>query len=295
MDTAILVSVYNKIDDLMAQLDILSFQKHPIMVVAMHPQTPPLPHTTVRMESQGFYTGPLLSLCAGIRKAKEMDIKYLCYRNADDWLFRHDLADDIFSKMQTEGYKCCAYNWFRKDYFEEFSMNEFFVDVDAFYSTVDKAEEFFKGSSRALLCEWKIPRWIKASIGDWSKFYRVPGRETELGVGHDAGAINYIYNNFKKAPIPDSVWDIYETNNRFFNKDWQLIGSHNNRERYDYWLKIRNDVPYAEELEKKEHFARWLKVVQEDGEWNLPNSEDHIERRIFTPKRMPKKLIIRNR
>jgi CRISPR/Cas system-associated exonuclease Cas4 (RecB family) len=77
----IIVSCYDKVDDTLAQLDILSFDpyKRPIIVSYMGYEEPPkefLDYHFVQFPSPGFTSGPLMSLVHSLRKAPELPSDY---------------------------------------------------------------------------------------------------------------------------------------------------------------------------------------------------------------------------
>jgi hypothetical protein len=298
MTYGILLSVFNRVDDLLAHLDILSFSPFKILIAYLKKDIPEEhikeinKHPNLLVYSPGFYLGPPLSLIYGIRKAKELGIDTLLYRNADDWLFDHNFTQMNFDLMNK--YKFIGYNWFGQNNYNEFAMNEMYINVEKFYKTSLEAEQMFLASSQKSMCEFKMPQWIINSIGSWDKFYRLKERETELGIGYNWESIAY-YHQIIRQPIPDDLWKKYDTNNRFFNEKWQLIGSHSNQQRLHYWSRIKNKVPYAEELEKMPNFSKWLDCANNNRAWNLPNSSDHIENKSKMQgykKRLPIKLFL---
>jgi hypothetical protein len=254
-------------------------------------------HEAMKSYLHGHYTngirfniGPLMGLCSGLRKANELGLDYVVYRNGDDWMFNHEMCYNNFKFMQENNKKVAAYNWLTVGTMVEFALNEMILHVPTFMSTIEDAEHYFRLSSNKFLCELKMSRWIKRTLEDIdNEFYRLPNREQEPGIGYEKETLPEIFNIQGKVMPPD-IWKWQENNTRFFNREWQLIGSHNNYQRYIYYHKIRKDIPYADELEKEEHFARWIYSVQNAKEWNLP-----IEKKPEPPlhTRKPKSLVFK--
>lgn len=285
MKFAFLLSVFNKVDDLLAHLDILKYCpiEHEVIIAYLHkdmPLTGLENYHCIYVESTGFHSGTLLSLVAGVRKAHEMGIDVLCYRNADDWLFNYELTASVLDEMKT--HDCAAYNWFSTESREEFAMNELFVRVDKFAPTADKFEKFFYNSDKKVLCEWKIAKWINDTT---DKIYRIPGRERNPGIGHEAGIIRWYYRNVFKQQVPLELWEQYEVNNRYYNKEWQLIGSHDNRQRYLYWNRLKTDVVYSDQLCAEYNFSRWLTAAKNGSDWNMPVRGKRTPKRLIRKKR----------
>lgn len=291
MKVGFILSCYNRVDDLMAHLDIFKYCPFPHEIIITY-----LKHDigqeyldeinkypNMKVDGVKFSLGPLISFIEGIRGAGDLGIDYVCYRNADDWLFNWDFEKHNFEQME-KGYLCAGYNWFSVGTYNEFAMNQFYAHVPTFLPGLDIAKKVFLGSANHVLCEHKMPKWLLKAIGSWDKLYRLPDREQLPGIGHDLGALTYIYQRILRQEVPQSILDANAVNNRFFNEKWQLIGSHNNTQRLGYWRRIREQVPYFEELEKEKHFSRWLHYAREGLTWNLPNSEDHIECRKPAPR-----------
>lgn len=247
----IILAVHNRIDDLLANLDILKFYPEVEKIIVC---SRPLPdyhrqelsdYRVKFIDGKNRGLGPLLSLTNGLRMLQHLDV--VCYRNADDWLFNHDFTRSIFDKMKY--YACAGYSWFGVNTINDFTMNELFLRVKEFTQTIEYAEHYFL-HSRPWYCEYKIAKWINHTT---SSLYRIPGREQEPGIG-------YIYDSSNHNP----------DNNRWFNRSWQLIGEHDNNERMQYYLSIRESIPYHQELEKEKHFARWLTA----DTWNLPDEKE---------------------
>lgn len=298
----ILLSCYEKTDDLLAHLDILSFNpRSPKIAVAyLHDDDPPKLRagtSMLRMKSPGFAAGTLLSLTAGIRWAAENDLDYLVYRNADDWFFDHDLSNSWIDRMVEEDKMAAAYNWLTFGTYEEFAMNENIFKVTAFLPSVDHAEKQFLAMSKMVACECSIAWWLKCVIKDMDKgFMRLPDREQRPGVGYE---MHQLFDVFKKRYHRDmsaAEVKLLENNQRFFNRKWKMIGSHDNKSRKHFYNQIRASIPYVEKLERCRHFKRWLRSAESGSQWNKP--EDNISRKnllrpkskIVTKKEFPRRL-----
>jgi hypothetical protein len=311
MKLGFIIPTYDRIDDLLSHLDVLKFFPHPheIIPIWMNKDMPDYflkemakyKHS-LYVDGVGFHIGPLLALVSGLRKASELGLDYIHYSNGDDVLFNHDFVWNNIMVLDKENKDVAAYNWLTTDTMMEFALNELCMRVDKFIRTAAEAEQYFRKSSSKFLCEFKMSRWIKRTT---DRFYRLPNREISPGIGYELDTLPQIIAAMGIATT-EQYWKDLENNNRWFNREWQMIGSHTNQQRYYYYCKIRNEIPYAAELEQQEHFARWLSVCRNGGEWNLPSS--HIVKRNVEaermmrlkrplcmnriPKRMPKRLLL---
>jgi hypothetical protein len=137
----IVLSCYDKLDDLLAHLDILSFNpyKNPIFIGYMgHEQVPSelKKHHLMQFESPGFTSGTLVTLMHALRMASSMGIDYLVFRNADDWMFDHELVHQWFTHIVNNDILFAGYNWFSVNTFRDFAMNEVFISVPHFMETL---------------------------------------------------------------------------------------------------------------------------------------------------------------
>lgn len=303
MKCGIILSCYDRVDDLLAHLDILKFNPHgpKIMVAYMHHDEPPaMPDGVelIRLPSPGFTSGPLLSITRGVMRAADLGLDYLTFRNADDWMFNHDMAQEWISHLDRTGLVAAGYNWFTVGTMNDITMNENILKVDAFAPSAATAERYFLRSDQAYNCEYKMAWWVrrvtKSDHGDG--FFRLPDREAVPGIGWEAADVPKAYEKFG-TNVPVEVWGRLEYNNRFFNRKWQMIGSHDNQSRLFHWRQIRSAVPYAEELEKCHHFGRWLDAATNNLTWNkteVNESRNTRQRRIKpirTSTQMPRILL----
>jgi hypothetical protein len=269
----LVLSCYDKVDDTLAHLEIQSFNRRdvPIIIAYMGEADPPPEfhrHHLIRFESPGFASGTLVSLIHAIRAAPGLGIDYLEFRNADDWLFNHDLVHSWHTHLDESGKLAAGYNWFGCGTFNDITMNELFVSVPAFLATADEAEEYIAASDQRYNCEYKMAWWVRRTLSDLAaQFYRLPGREFDPGVGRLIQDYLPLFER-KKEALPAGFWERLNDNNRFFNREWQMIGSHNNLSRLVYWTWIRDAVPYAAELERLPHFNRWLVAASSNRPWN---------------------------
>jgi len=293
MKVGFVLSCYNRVDDLMVHLDILKYCPfdHEVIIVA----TMDWPEAYleelrayhyVRIEGHGHALGPLLSCIAGVKKAHEIGLDIICYRNADDWLFNYEFEENNFKQMQT--HLCGGYNWINVGADHDITLNQLYLRVDKFVETAADSEKYFLRSMKDLLCEFKMARWLKRTCSDFKKqFYRLPDREQEPGIGYMRNDIPGAFRE-KNMEVPVGFWEQLDKNNRFFNEKWMLIGSHDNPSRYIYWRRIRDRVPYAKALEKEKHFARWLIACREKTAWNLEPPEELPS--APTPMKRPKNI-----
>lgn len=303
MRIGFILTAYDRIDDLLAHIDILKFfpHEHTIIPVWMKKDVPDYFLEEICKHEHAHYAdgvtfriGPLLGLISGLRRAKEVGLDYVVYRNGDDWLFNHQFCLDNFNVLAS-GKKIAAYNWLTADTTFEFALNEMYLDVNAFMETADEAEKYFRSSNYKFLCELKMARWVKRTLNhDFGQFYRLPGREQWPGIGYEVETLPEVLKAVKQE-ITEDFWAGWKDNQRFFNRQWQLIGSHDNNQRYDYYRKIRNDISYRFVLETTPQFSRWLSCVRERGTWNLPSERANARRRrqqqVHVPTKMPKRLI----
>lgn len=264
-------------DDLVAHLDIFKYYPYEYQIIIISTMDPPPFYQEVidkyhhaQIDGYGHYIGPLLSAVAGVRKAHELGLDYVVYRNADDWLFNYAWEENNFKLMEEKGYLCGGYNWLNVGTHYDITLNQLYFHVPSFIATADDAEKYFKQSSPTYLCEYKMPRWVKKTCKNLEKeFWRVPGREQEPGIGWERKDLMGAFLTKKMRP-PVGFWEDLENNNRFFNREWQLIGSHDIGNRLLYWRKIRGEVPYSKQLEKEFHFARFIDAARNNKPWNLP-------------------------
>ncbi len=263
-----ILTTYSRIDDLLVHLEILKYFPIPYEVIPiwMNQDVPDYflsemkkyPHAHY-CNGINFSLGALLGLVDGLKKAKEIGLDYVIYRNSDDWIFNHNFVLENIKNTKD----ISAYNWFGQNTNKEFALNEMCLNVDLFAKSIDWAEDYFLNSNDNLLCEFKIAKWIRKVTKD---IYHLPDREHPKGIGM-----------VKKC----------EENNRFFNKKWKLLGFHDNLERLNCYKTL--DFAYRKELEQENHFKRWLL----GGKWNLEVGFNGRERRNCSVK--PLKLIVPDR
>ena len=296
MKTGVILSCYDKVDDLLVQTEILRFANYgpKTIVVYMHEDDPPaMPKNVdfVRIQSPGFRSGPLLSLTAGLRRAADLGLDYVIYRNADDWFFNHNLTSQWLNYMAQTNKIAAGYSWLEVDSFSDIAMNENILSVASFMTDIDEAEKVFAIQDGAN-CETKMAWWVRKTLMDKDKFFRLPGREQQPGIGWHINDAPDICKQ-RKIMVPD-MWRTFPTNNRFFNQEWQMIGSHDNASRNYYWQVIRNVVPYRSQLEEGPHFRRWLLATRYFMPWNKQEvnwSRIGIDKDDLTLKRFPRRLI----
>lgn len=281
MKIGIILTTYDRIDDCLVHLEILKYLPFPYEVIPiwMKKDSPnyfleeisKYPHAHY-CDGISFRTGPLLALISGLKKAKELNLDVVIYRNGDDWLFNNQFVLDNLKQM--EKYLMAGYNWLGCNEMYEFALNELYLNVNAFYNTLHSIEVMLEQQTN-VLCEFKFAKWARKATQ--KNIYKIPGREMSPGVGNED-------SHLRRLGITDkAVWEERKINNRFFNKKWQLIGSHDNVERKKYYRSIRNDINYHLSLEEEKHFKRWLK----ESKWNIVGS---ITDRMFTPIFQPKKI-----
>lgn len=302
MRFGVVLSCYDRIDDLMAHLDILKFNQHApkIAVAYMHSDAPPkmpMGVELIRLPSPGFTAGPLISVTRGVKWAAENNLDYMVFRNADDWMFQHDLAYNWIKHMDADGQIAAGYNWFSVGTMRDITLNENIFRVDSFVDSTNEAEKYFLKSDQSYNCEYKMAWWVNRVInGNSNLFYRLPDREQEPGIGWEIKDLPSIYHK-KNESVPDDLWLKLENNSRFFNRTWQMIGSHDNTSRMFYWRQIRKSVSYYKQLEECEHFSRWVHAANSCLAWNkLDTNASRITRQmrprpIRTKKELPRVLI----
>ena len=272
-----IIGCHNKIDDLMLYLEALKYchYQHEIIIITSMDYdeiyTKEIKrHHHRRIETPGHYIGPLLCLIAGVKEAARLGCDYILYTNADDIVYNFKWEINNFNILEKGGYLCGGYNWLNVGTYHDITLNQLYMHVPSFMKTVDDAEAYFRRSPENFLCEYKMARWIKRTCRNLShEFYRLPGREQEPGVGWERKDIIRAFM-VKGISIPQGFWDRLENNNRFFNSEWQLIGSHDIISRLNYWRKIRAKVPYGRDIEKEPNFSRFVECVKANRLWNLP-------------------------
>lgn len=287
MKIGFILTTFSRIDDFLAHLDILKYFPRPYEVIPIWMNRKVPDYFMEEMNNYKhahfcnglrFSIGPLLGLISGIKKAHKIGLDYVIYRNGDDWLFNREFVLENIKNTKV----ISAYNWFGINYKREFALNEMCLHVPSFMKTIDWAEKYFLDSNDKLLCEFKVAKWIRKTT---KEFYRLPFREIYFGIGNDPLIIAKILES-KGFTVNDPFFDLFKDNNRYFNRKWQLLGCHDNKER----LKLYKELffPYKEQLEKEKHFSRWLK----DEPWNLQiNKFTHLESRDIQPKHIPLKII----
>lgn len=273
--TAIGIGVHERIDDMDAHLDIMSFAPELTRItVCSNPQTPKsyldrwaLRSTLVEIAPSGFYIGPLMALAAALEAADSAGCDYLVYRNADDWMFNHQLVFDRVKAMRDMGFLFAGYNWLTYQGHHEFAINEITVHVPSFMSCRERMVHYFNKSSAHLLCEFKMARWAALAVPR-DKILRLADREQEYGVGNELELLNHIAATLGKK-IPDDV----RNNHRFFNRQWQMLGHHDQEGRLKAYDLIKDEIPYRHELEMMPEFRRWLLAARRNLPWNagVPN------------------------
>lgn len=284
MKIGFIIACHNKIDDLMVHLEMFKYYPFEHQIIIIHTMDYEDKYMEVinkhhhqRIEGYGHYIGPLLCAVAGVRKAHELNLDYVVFRNADDQLFNYNFELTNFNKLKNEGYLCGGYNWLNVETYHDITLNQVYFNIPAFHATADDAEAYFKRSSPEFLCEYKMARWIKKTCSRLNKeFYRLPGREQEPGIGWERKDIYGAFRS-KHLQIPIGFWEHLENNNRFFNLEWQLIGSHDIGSRLNYWRKIRSQVSYGKQIERNYHFARFIDAARDRKKsWNLPVALDPL-------------------
>jgi hypothetical protein len=309
MKIGFILTAYDRIDDLLVHLEILKFFPFPYTVIPiwMRKDVPEhfvealkeYPHSHY-VDGLKFRIGPLMALLSGLKKAEEIGLDYVVYRNGDDWLFNHDFCLKNFIMLDVQKKDVGGYNWLTCNTFQEFAMNELYLRVSKFVPHIEEAKKYFIESDDRHLCEFKLGKWLRSVLGKgFEKFYRLPDREFDPGVGYEPDTMCTVFRSMN-IKIPDGFWEMLEDNNRFFSKKWQMIGSHNNYQRYRYYSLLRQHIPYSNALEKLPNFKRWTDNSMNGKEWNLPITErqHHDAWRaspvLFLntlPKKLPKRLI----
>lgn len=277
MKTAVGIGVHDRMDDMDAHLDIMSFApEFTTITVCSNPETPATHlerwaarSTLVRIQPSGFFVGPLMAFAAALEMASTSGCDYLVYRNADDWLFNHKSVSERLSAMKENGLLFAGYNWLTYRSNREFAMNEITVHVPSFMSCRNRMVSYFKKSSPHMLCEFKMARWASIAVtGD--KMLRLADREHELGVGNEWELLGQLAALHKKE-LPSTLAD----NHRFFNREWQMIGHHDQEGRLRCYDSIKKNIPYRADLEMMPEFRRWLLAARRKLPWN-PGVTNHI-------------------
>lgn len=276
MKIAFIIGCHNKIDDLMLYLDTLKYCPFPHETIIIHTMDYDEKYMEVirkyhhkRIEGYGHHIGPLLCAIEGLREAHKLECQYSIYNNSDDITHNFEWIKSNFDLMESQNYLIGAYNWMSVGVYHDITLNQLYLNVPQFYETSYDAENYFLHSPKQVLCEFKMTRWVKRTCKNLEKeFYRLPDREQLPGIGWEAKDIVKAFERLNRK-IPLGFWEKLDKNNRFFNEKWQMIGSHDNYSRLVYWKRIRNQVPYAENLEKEYHFSRFLIAAKNNEKWNI--------------------------
>lgn len=264
-----ILSCYDRYDDLNVNLEILRFYPRPKRVIVVHmgdgEVDPKLADDVVRIPSPGFKRGTVLSLLEGFRRARDMGLPAVVYRNADDWLMNHPWTARNFDMLLSGSAKAAGYNWLTCGTDHDLALNELYLSVPVFSRTVGTAELFFNRTAKYSLCEHKAARWVRETINFKSEFYRLPGREVQPCIGLEPADMAAYAAQY---PVPPDFFTRAHTNSRFYNQEWLLLGHHDLRERWKSWVQCRHLVPYASALEQMPHFRRWMAAVRGEYLWN---------------------------
>ncbi len=102
------------------------------------------------------------------------------------------------------------------------------------------------------------------------------GDGNEMKVYLRKGGISYVLMKVEKT---GDVEKELEVNNRFYNERWQLIGSHDNRERFYFWDKIREKVEYK--IENMPCFQGFLDSYHHNTPWNVTNAKARKPKKVL--------------
>lgn len=243
MKLAFLVPTYDQENLLLAQLDILSFcpVQHEVIVLYSGDKDLPVPHVRYPSTKHGP-SGAALAFVYGLREAKKRGVEAVCFRNGDDWMFNHDL---VRSRVQLlESRPIVGYSWFSDAGRDDLTLNELYVRLDKISVDLDQWEH------RIIEQQPHDPERHVAAMLNVSeeKLHRLGDREDPQGIGRS----HHEDKEWRGPFDPD--------NNRWFNRQWQLIASHDDKQRRAFYQDLRPVIPYAAELEKRPHFMKWLQA-----------------------------------
>lgn len=233
MKLCFLLGCHNRETELWPHLDILKYglvQDHILVYSGTHDIK-----NSIRIKEGN--PGALLAFLYGLREAIKRKYDGVCYRNTDDWVFKQDLVYHRFKLLKT--YDLIGYNWYNENSFDNITMNELYLRTDA-YSNINienLISHIYRNSGTN--CEYFAASILRP---DKKRFFRLSGRENAHGIGNSFAA---------------------SENYRWFNKEWQLITSHNPIERWKHYNAIKSNIPYVDSLEKCENFSRWATVGNE--------------------------------
>jgi hypothetical protein len=263
----VIVACHDRLDDLAVQLEVQPLVAPGAEVVVVHTGQGPVPDGPrdgeVRLVSEGFRTGPVLALLAGLRWAQARGCRRVVYRNADDWLLNPATHAGV-SQLMDAGKVAAGYSWLDP---ADLTLNELWLDVPTFAPLAFDFEERIRLSGPADLCERLAGAWVSEVVGGGMGFQRLTERESYPPVG-------WLDKDLRMAAIynpdafPPGFWSVRADNNRFFCRRWLLIGSHDNGERLAYWRKVRDEVPIRAEMERGQAFRRWLHAAEGGLPWN---------------------------
>lgn len=252
-DFCFIIACHDKVEELLCHLEILTFYPEPYDIIIVHSGPEPLPSaeilrgiTVVKSESVSgnIPLGAALALLNGILAVRrppfpyiQHTFKYMCYRNCDDWLFNQQHTVETLKIMKSQKKKLAGYNWFDRDVYTNLTLNELFADMSIFEGQrLEDWATYFK-EKIIKYCEFAVADKIFPLLKR-DEFFRFIEREQETGIG---------------------IYAKWQHNSRFWNEKWVLLGHHNKAEKIQNYTNVRHLISYAKELEKKEHFGKWLK------------------------------------
>lgn len=277
------LAVHDRVDDLDAHLAILDFSPEWRKIIICSNQNLPdnykkkweKKYELYFIKETSFQIGPLMAFTEGIRRS--LDSQYMIYRNADDWLFNHKTVSNRLKLMISNDLDFAGYNWLTSDSWLEYAMNELTIKVDCIKEHVNRMENSFLNSSLDLLCEFKIARWINLCTKE-NKRLKLKERERDPAVGYE---LEILLEKAKAGIIklPENWQFEWGNNNRYFHRQWQMIGSHDQNQRFELYKFIKPEISYCKELEENVDFKRWIAISEKKLPWNMKSPSKYIVKR----------------
>jgi hypothetical protein len=233
MKAAIVLTCHSRTLDLLCHTDILKFcpTKHDIIVIYSGDKPLPVEHHKVPAQNS-VVLGAALAFVESIKVTLERGYDLACYRNGDDWLFKHELVAQRFDLAKL--FDFTGYNWFGSGKDTNIALNEIYFRPKVFENYDFPWWEEWLRQNITSSCEAPVAKFLNMSRRNW---YRLLGREKSWGVG---------------------AYYRGHTNNRNVCMPWLMISAHDEHIRWNCYQRMRPLIPYAEDLEKCEWFGQWV-------------------------------------
>ena len=177
MDFAFLLSCHARENELLAHLDVLKYCPVPHKIIVLYSGEKTLPVPFVPYSAQAnLRAGAGFAFLAGMEEAIRHGLDAVCYRNGDDWLFRHELVAERVAFLKS--FHVAGYSWFYGNATNEVALNELYVKVPSFRDA-DFAAWRDRLVDESVYPEYLAAEFLRVPFG----FNRLSGREVPEGIG----------------------------------------------------------------------------------------------------------------